>query len=188
MILIALGSEILESPSLIDERVLFRGLRFLVTRRRYVGTKGIFERDVVVFPEAVVVLPVIDDYLVLIKQFRAPFNDFIVEAPAGVVDKGETPDEAAVRELVEEIGYKPRKLVKLGKYTPAPGYSSEVLHFYVAYDLEYVGAKPERYEIIEPFQVKIEDAYRMVLSNQVTDMKTALAIMLYKSMKEAGLI
>lgn len=175
-------------PSLVEERLLFRGLRFSVVRRKYVKPdRGVFERDVVVFPEAVVVLPILPgDRVVLIRQFRAPFNDFILEAPAGVIDPGEKPEKAAERELVEEVGLKPGRLVKLGSFTPAPGYSSEVLHFYVAYDLKPVGMKPEEYEIIEPIVVDLEEAYSMILENRITDMKTALAISLYKSRREAG--
>lgn len=175
----------MNAPNLVEERLLFRGLRFSVVRRRYVKpNSGFFERDVVLFPEAVVILPVFPgDEVVLIRQFRAPFNEFIIEAPAGVVEPGENPEEAAQRELMEEVGLRPKSLIKLGSFTPAPGYSSEVLHFYVAYDPEPVGMKPEEYEIIEPIKLSLEEAYKMVLENKIKDMKTALAISLYKIKK-----
>lgn len=180
----------MEKPSLVDEKLLLRGLRFSVVRRKYVRIGGgVFERDVVVFPQAVVVLPVLEDErLVLIRQFRAPFNDFLLEAPAGIVDANESPEDAARRELVEEAGYYPKKLLKLGSYTPAPGYSTEVLHFYVARDLEYVGARPEAYEIIEPIVLSLEEACKHVIEGKISDMKTALIILLYKHVKEAGLV
>jgi len=178
----------LEKPSLIEERLVFSGLRFSVVRRKYVHRgRGIFERDVVLFPQAVVVLPLLsDDEIVLIKQFRAPLGDFIIEAPAGIVGNNETPEEAAARELIEEAGYRARRLVKLGAYTPAPGYSSEVLHFYIARDLEYVGARPEKYEIIEPIKLSIAEAHKMVVENKISDMKTALVILLYLEAKRLG--
>ncbi|MEM0000111.1 MAG: NUDIX hydrolase [Desulfurococcaceae archaeon] len=170
----------MEKPKPIEEKELFRGLRFNVVRRKYAKQDGVFERDVVIFPEAVVVLPLITrDEILLIRQFRATLNDFVVEAPAGVVDEGESPEETAKRELVEETGYYPGKLVKLGSYAPTPGYSTEILHFYYAEDLKYVGARPERYEVIEPMRVPLKTAYEMVLSNEVKDMKTALIILLY---------
>lgn len=170
----------LEKPQLVEEIELFRGLRFGVTRRKYVRHNDVFERDVVTFPHAVVILPLVaEDEALLIKQFRAPFNDFVIEAPAGVVDLGEDPWEAAKRELVEETGYLPRKLVKLGEFVPAPGYSAEVLHFFYAEDLEYVGARPEKYEVIEPLRIRLERAYEMILNNEIIDMKTSLLILLY---------
>ena len=69
--------------------------------------------------------------------------------------------------------------MKLGSFTPAPGYSTEVLYFYYAEKLEYRGARPEKYEIIEPFKLPIRKAYEMVLNNEIRDMKTALIILLY---------
>jgi len=171
-------------PKLKNEVLLFKGLRFNVVRRVYEKDDGVFERDVVVFPEAVVVLPFISpDEVVLIKQFRAPLNDYIIEAPAGVVDNGETPEETAERELVEEIGYRPGKLVKLGSFTPTPGYSTEILHFYYATNLEYVGARPEKYEVITPFKISFSKAYEMVLNNEIKDAKTALLILLYSALR-----
>lgn len=171
-------------PRLIDEKELFRGLRFNVVRRKYVKDDGVFERDIVVSPEAVVILPFIThDEILLIKQFRSPLNDFLIEAPAGVIDRGENPEETARRELVEETGYYPGRLVKLGSYTPSPGYSSEILHFYYAENLEYRGANPEKYEVIEPFRVEFDRAYEMVLNNEIKDAKTALIILLYKNTK-----
>jgi ADP-ribose pyrophosphatase len=173
-----------KKPLLVGEELLFRGLRFNVARRRYSrpDTGEIFERDVVVFPEAAAVLPLLGERrVVLLRQFRAPLNDYIIEVPAGVVNQGETPEETAKRELIEETGYHPRVLEKLGSFTPTPGYSSEVLHLYVARDLEYVGVRPERYEVIEPLVVEFSEAYKMVLEGVIRDMKTALTILLYAS-------
>lgn len=174
----------MDKPVVVEEKELFKGLRFSVVRRKYLKQGGLFERDIVVFPQAVVVLPFIgEEEIVLIKQFRAPLDDYVIEAPAGVVDEGETPDETARRELVEEIGYLPGKLFRIGSFTPAPGYSSEILHFYYAEELEYVGARPEKYEVIEPFRVGFRDAYNMVLRNEIRDAKTALLILLYAGLK-----
>lgn len=168
---------------MIGEEELFRGLRFSVVRRSYGKQDGSFERDVVVFPQAVVILPFLTNIdIILVKQFRASINDFIIEAPAGVVDEGETPDEAAERELIEEIGYLPGKLFKLGSFMPTPGYSTEILHFYYAVNLMYVGMKLEKYEVLEPIKIPFEIAYEMVLRNEIKDAKTALLLLLYKNL------
>lgn len=172
----------MSTPRMISEVELFSGLRFKVARRKYSRDGDSFERDIVIFPEAVVVLPFItSEKIILIKQFRPSVNDYIIEAPAGVVDKDETPEETARRELVEEIGYYPSRLTKLGSFMPTPGYSTEILHFYIAENLEYRGMRPEKYEVIEPFIVDLEKVYRMVLNNEIKDAKTALLILLYMS-------
>ncbi|ADV64410.1 NUDIX hydrolase [Desulfurococcus mucosus] len=178
----------MDKPQLLREELLLKGLRFNVIRRYYRKANGEeFARDVVAFPEAVAVLPVLDDgSVILLRQFRAPLNDTIIEAPAGVVDPGETPEEAAERELEEETGYHAGRLVRLGSFTPSPGYSSEVIHFYYATRLEYRGAKPERYEVLEPFKTMFQDALAMVHRGVISDMKTALLILLYDHALRGG--
>lgn len=179
----------MKKPRLVEEKVVYTGLRFSVVRRKYSkpDTEEFFSRDVVVFPQAVAVLPFLDESkIILLRQFRAPLNDYIIEVPAGVVNSGETPENTAKRELVEETGYSPRILEKIGSYTPTPGYSSEVLHLFIARDLEYVGVKPEKYEVLEPFIVDFPEAYRMVLKGVINDMKTALIILLYSSRVKGG--
>lgn len=171
----------MEAPRYVREELLFKGIRFSVSRAVYQKSDSeVFERDIVKFPEAVAVLPILPGRRVLlIKQFRAPLNRFILEIPAGVVEENESPEETAVRELEEEAGYRPMRLVKMGAFTPAPGYSTEILHIFYADELVKVEASPEKYEIIEPITVSLEEAYRWTLSNYITDMKTALAILLY---------
>jgi ADP-ribose pyrophosphatase len=174
----------LKKPRLVREEVLFKGLRFNVVRRTYSksDTLEVFNRDVVVFPHAVAILPFLDhSRIILLRQFRAPFNDYIMEVPAGVVNSGESPEDTARRELIEETGYSARVLEKLGSYTPTPGYSSEVLHLFVARELEYKGIRPEKYEILEPFSVEFSEAYKMVVNGAISDMKTALIILLYST-------
>ncbi|MCX8185068.1 MAG: NUDIX hydrolase [Sulfolobales archaeon] len=163
---------------LLSESILCRGKRVVLTQRIYSHEGRRFIRDVVVFGESVAMLPVIDDRVILIKQFRAPASGWILEVPAGRVDPGESPEEAARRELVEEIGYHPGKLVKLSSIYTSPGYSDEVLHIYLAEKLEYVGSSPEPGELIEVVQIPIDEALSTVLNSPVADAKTLLSLLL----------
>ncbi|MDO8549885.1 MAG: NUDIX hydrolase [Ignavibacteria bacterium] len=98
------------------------------------GNKGI--REIAVHPGGAVVVPVKDDgKIIMITQFRYPFNKFMLEFPAGKLDKGEDPLNCATRELEEETGYKYKNVFKLGEICTTPGFCSEVLHLYFAEDL-----------------------------------------------------
>ena len=80
------------------------------------------EREVVRHPGAAVLLPVTGDgRVILIRQFRYAAGETLLEVPAGTIDPGETPEQTAVRELVEETGYHAGKLEKLAEFFPSPG-------------------------------------------------------------------
>ena len=168
------------SIELVEVKELFKGLRFSVERRTYRFLDKMFSRDVVVFPESVVILPLLtDDKLLLIKQFRPALNDYIYEVPAGVVENGEDVREAAKRELLEELGYIANELIEIGQFYPTPGYSCERMHFFIAKKLEYVGSKPEPYEIIQPITISLDDAIEMIVKGVINDLKTVAIILYY---------
>ena len=90
-------------------------------------------------PDWVIVIPELDDCFLMVEQWRHGANQICREFPGGVIDKGETPEQGALRELLEETGYKPRKLTKLGSMSPNPAIMSNHVHFFLAQDLEKVG-------------------------------------------------
>jgi ADP-ribose pyrophosphatase len=145
------------------------------------GNKGI--REVAVHPGGAVVVPITNEgKLVMVTQFRYPFQTTLLEFPAGKLDRDEDPLDCAVRELEEETGYKAEKVNKLGKIYTAPGYCTETLHIYVAQELKKGDYKREEgeygMEIYEFDIVEIEDKIR---SGEVIDAKTICAVYLLKS-------
>ena len=98
------------------------------------GNEGI--REVAVHPGGAVIVPVKEDgKIVMVKQFRYPFQKFLIELPAGKLDKNEDPMHCAIRELEEETGYKSENVIKLGSIYTTPGFCSEELHIYLAKNL-----------------------------------------------------
>ncbi len=170
---------VLRLVKLLRELKLCRGIRVTLIQRVYLHEDKEFIRDVVHFGQAVAALPISGDDIILVKQFRAPINEWVLEIPAGRVEVGESLEDAVKRELVEEIGYIPRKVMKLVSVYMAPGYSDEVLHIYVATDLEYVGSEPEPGELIEVIRLKVGEALDTLMRSEVVDVKTIAAISTY---------
>jgi ADP-ribose pyrophosphatase len=164
---------------LVEERILCKGKRVILAERTYKYKGSTFTKDVVKFGEAVAIIPLKDSgSVVLVRQFRAPINSWILEVPAGRVEPQENPEEAAHRELVEEIGYKAAKLTKLASICMSPGYSDEVLHIYLAEGLKYVGTKPEPGELIRVEEMTLKEALKTILSEKIADSKTLIALFL----------
>ncbi|WP_054853332.1 NUDIX hydrolase [Vulcanisaeta distributa] len=134
----------------------------------------------IIFPHAVAALPIYDgNKVVLLRQFRPVINDYILEIPAGVVEEGERPEEALIRELNEEVGAEVYYFEKLFEGFTTPGYSTEYVVIYYANVKRLGEPRPEPYEVINRVIVNFRDAVNMVLSGSIRDVKTALAITLY---------
>ena len=141
-------------------------------------------RAVVEHSGSVAILPVIDkNKFLLVKQFRQPIKDIMLEIPAGRIEKGENIEECAKRELAEETGYKTGDLKKLADVYLAPGYSSEMIHIFLAENLKKTTAKPDEDEILENAILEAKDAFNKVIRGQINDSKTIIAILLYFQLK-----
>jgi ADP-ribose pyrophosphatase len=149
----------------------------------------VFTKDVVRFGQAVAIIPIIGDEVILIKQFRPSLDKWVLEVPAGRVEINEALEDTARRELIEEVGYDAKTLIKLVSIYPAPGYSDEVLHIFLAKDLTYVGSKPEVGELIEVVKVRLDSALDLVLSDDAVDAKTLISLLILKlKAPELGLL
>ena len=115
--------------------------------------------------------------LLLVRQFRAPAGQALLEIPAGTLDPNEEPEECARRELQEEIGYRPRTLERLGGVFLAPGYTSEYIHIFVARDLEPSSLPPDEDEILKVERVPFAEALRLIEEGIICDGKSVAALM-----------
>ena len=130
-------------------------------------------REVVEHVDCVVILPVDrNGKILLVRQFRHAVSKEMLELPAGSIDPGETPEEAAIRELREETGYKAGKLEKLGGFYAAPGYCTEYLHFFRATQLQKSPLKAEDTDEIEVVPTSPADVPGLIASGRVCDAKT----------------
>lgn len=119
-----------------------------------------------------------DNKIIMVKQFRKPMESPILEVPAGKLDGDEDPADAALRELSEETGYTAGKLEKLTEFYPSVGYTTEVLHIYLATDLKPGACHPDENEVLEVMEMDLEEVYRMVMDGKIHDGKTIAAVMM----------
>ena len=134
------------------------------------------DREIVVHPEVVAVLPLLDDgRIVLVRQFRKAAERVLLEVPAGGIDDGETPEDAARREMVEETGYRVGSVKKLSSFYTSPGFTTELMHLFEARGLQ-PGEATEETDQMEVVLMTPEAALERVESEDVADAKTLLAL------------
>lgn len=136
------------------------------------------KREVVEHPGGVCVVPLTaENELVFVKQFRYPYAEVLPELPAGKLEYGEDPFLAGKRELKEETGATAKSYISLGKLYPTPGYCGEIIHMYLAKGLTFGAQDLDSDEFLEVVRIPLEEAFQMVMSNQITDSKTQVGVM-----------
>ena len=141
-------------------------------------TGKLVKREVVEHPGGVTILPVdAEGNCYLVRQFRYPFGEMMLEAPAGKLEKGEEPISCAVRELSEETGFHAEQLIDFGCCLTSPGFSTEVLHIYLALGLHAGKSHPDQDEYLNVEKIPLAKLSEMVMNNEITDGKTVIAIL-----------
>jgi len=168
----------MRKPTPIASHHIFSGRIIDVsTERLRYGNGREYDLDFVRHPGAAAVVAVDGaDRVCLVRQYRHGVTDFLWEIPAGKLDPGEAPEVCAVRELAEETGVRARRWTALGTFLPAPGIFTEVIHLYLARDLEVGSAAPDADEELEIQWLPIADAADKVLHGEWNDGKTAIAL------------
>jgi ADP-ribose pyrophosphatase len=137
--------------------------------------------DVVRHPKSVVLIPIPEPgHVILIRQYRYPVNAFLWELPAGSVDDGESPEQAARRECHEEIGKVPATIVRMAAMLPTPGYCDEEMVFFRVSSLEEPteAAAVDEDEDIEAKTFELREAREMIRRGEIIDMKTVAGVTL----------
>ena len=172
----------------LGERLIYQGKIIRVVSARFTGPGGDqFERDIVFHPGAVSVVPVeFDDggagpVAVLVRQYRAPLEQTILEIPAGIRDvDGEPPERTARRELAEEVGLRAGRMEKLCEFQNSPGFSDERVWVYLALDLEECATSAqsveEQHMTVE--RIPLDDVPEMIAAGDIVDAKTIIGLCL----------
>ncbi len=115
---------------------------------------------------------------ILIRQYRHATGGYLLEIPAGNMDRGETPELCVQRELREETGYRAGWVTKLFEGYLLPGYGNEYMHFYLAEDLEAAPLPPDADEDIAIVRVSPAEIQKLLFGGSIRDVKTALGLTL----------
>jgi ADP-ribose pyrophosphatase len=129
------------------------------------------------------VMMAVDDKqrILLVRQYRLPAAQYLWELPAGKVDEGETPLQAARRELIEETGYRARKWEKLSRFYPSPGFVAERMTIYLATGLTAGAATPMDDERIEARWYTRRELADMIRRGKIEDAKTIIGFHTWNS-------
>lgn len=135
-------------------------------------------REVVEHPGGVCVAALTEkEELLFVEQFRYPYMETVLELPAGKLEYGEDPFEAGKRELLEETGAAAKNYRDLGKLYPTPGYCGEIIHMYLAENLTFSEQHLDEDEFLEVRRIPLEEAFQMVMRNEIRDSKTQVGIL-----------
>jgi ADP-ribose pyrophosphatase len=172
----------MSEAEVLGSEIVFKGKVFSVERARVRlphGRESV--QEIVRHSKSAVLIPVPEPgRVILIRQYRYSLNTWMWEVPAGSVDKGETPEEAARRECHEEIGKVPGTIVRLAAVYPTPGYCDEEMVFFRVSDLEdsHEKAEVDEDEDIEVKVFELRDVRDMIRRGEIVDMKTIVGLTL----------
>jgi len=163
-----------------DVTRLYNGKIFDVVLEKVTLPNGVVKnREIVRHPGAAAMVPLLDDgNVVLIKQYRHAVGQFVWEIPAGTLEPEEDSLACARRELVEETGYEAATLNKLTEVWPAPGYTDEKIHIFLATGLTMAEQNLEDDEVLEIQPTPLETALEMIESGEIQDGKTIVGLLL----------
>ena len=144
-----------EQPQIIHSDEIFRGRVFDVTVDTILERDTTYKREVVHHPGSAVIVPAFPDGTVaLVRQYRHPAVRYLLEIPAGTLNRGERPEEGAARELEEELGFVAGKLEKLTEFFVSPGFCEEKMWLYLATEMTQTEQRLEDDELLDVVRLR----------------------------------
>ena len=114
----------------------------------------------------------------MVRQYRHPTKEYLLEVPAGLIEEGENPDEAAMRELQEEVGYRSTNLRILGGFWSSPGFTDEYMYCYLARNLVKSSLPSDDDEDITVEKTPLSKIHQLIKLGEIQDAKTIAIILM----------
>lgn len=174
---------IVEEKTISSDRVYTGKVISLRVDTVEVLNQGYKKREIVEHGGAVGIVAITDNNkILLIKQFRKAIEKEIVEIPAGKLEIGENPKDCAIRELQEETGYTAQNIKLMHKFFTSAGFSNQKVFIYLATGLTKGENNLDDGENLDLYELDLNDAYDMVVRNDIEDAKTSIGILLAKEL------
>jgi ADP-ribose diphosphatase len=168
-----------QQPQIVASEEIFRGRVFDVTVDTVREGETTYKREVVHHPGSAVIIPAFaDGTIALVRQYRHPAVRYLLEAPAGTLNRGERPEEGAARELEEELGFVAGRLEKLSEFFVSPGFCEEKMWLYLATDMTKTEQRLEDDELLDVVRLPVRQALEMITDGEIEDAKTIIGLML----------
>ncbi len=166
-------------PEIISTETIYKGKIFDVKIAEIREGESEYEREIVEHNGSAVIVPVFADKTVaLVKQYRHAAKKYLLEIPAGTLEKDENPETGARRELEEEIGVTAKNVEKLTEFYVSPGFLTEKMHVFLATDLTETQQNLEEDELIQLERITFEQAFEKIKNGEVEDAKTIVGLIL----------
>ena len=164
----------------ISRETIYRGHAFNVHRDEVrLPDQHTMHLDIIEHVGAVTILPVdADGRILFVRQYRHAAGKELLELPAGTLDMGEIPENCALREIREETGFAAGKMIRLGEFFLAPGYSTEYMVVFLATYLHPDPLPGDQDEFISLQPIPIDQAYEFALNGELQDGKSLAALLL----------
>ena len=163
--------------------ISYQGTMIQIEEKNFVLSDGKHSYDIVRHPGASVIIPVDQDgKLILIKQYRLAVEKILLEFPAGCIEKNESPEETATRELQEETHLKANKLTFLASQYPSSGFSDEILHYYLAEDLTHSYLPSEDGDFLDIVKFSLDELHDLLREGKLMDGKTIAGLYYYEKL------
>jgi ADP-ribose pyrophosphatase len=145
------------------------------------------QREIVEHRGAVAMVPLrANGNTILVRQWRTPAHAALLEIPAGTLEPGEDPQDAAYRELTEEINLAAGRMTKLFESYMAPGYTTELIRYYLAQDLTDSPGHADDDEFLEIIEVPLEEAVGKIVSGEICDAKSISGLLFVDRLRREG--
>lgn len=167
-------------PEVTNTREIFKGRVFTVTAETILEDGRELTREIVNHPGSACVIALDENNeALLVKQYRQPARDYLLEIVAGSRDtEAELPEACAHRELEEELGVRAGRLELLAEFYPSPGFLAEKMWLYLARDLSTTKQNLDADEILEIVRVPLQEALQMIERQEIHDAKTIIGLQL----------